>query len=169
MKAIAGFIFIAAAVAASAAHAQRARIDRVEVLRPGIYEQTGAQTRIRDDNISVGQRTEMRTRNVKVTTVIPARDRTVFGAEFSIIGWPNGTRVPLKVVWRYPSPGIIDPRTSIAKMIDEYIDDSATIGTQHTWYWQLGGPETLLPGVWTIELWDGNRMLVSQDFTLVRP
>jgi hypothetical protein len=110
----------------------------------------------------------MQTRNVKVTTTIPAREDTVFGAEFAIFGSPRGTVVPLRVVWRYPQPGIIDPRTSIAKFVDEYMDD-VELGSNRTWYWKLGGRETLVPGVWTFELWQGNRKLVSQEFTLVRP
>jgi hypothetical protein len=156
-------------IGVSAAHGQSFNIDRLEVLRPGIYERVGEMKTVKDKNISVGQRTESRTKNIEVTTVIPAREGIIFGATFSIIGSPKNHLVPLRIVWRYPSPGIIDPRTAAPKFVDEYTTQAAIGNNDYTLYWTLGGQETQIPGVWTLEVWHLNRKLASQNFTLTQP
>lgn len=157
------------AVGLSFAHAQSVRIDRVDVMRPGIFVAESKTKAITDKNISTGQRTETKSlRNIEVTTLIPARNDTFFGLEGVLVGSPKGERVPVRVVWRYPEPGLTNPQTGVTKYVDDYTD-YRIIGDTFTYYWFLGNDWTLVPGVWTFELWYGDRRLVSQRFTLVRP
>jgi hypothetical protein len=165
MRLVIGFVFFAFA---ASVHAQGARLDSLRFVNAGILEFTGKAKIITDNSISVGQRTENESRLVKATTVIPMNDNTVFGTTMSVLGSPNGAPVSVRVVWRYPSPGIVDPRTSVGKLTDEYSHQTA-IGNDLTLYWTLGArDETHVPGVWTLEVWDGNRRLFTQQFTLVR-
>jgi Domain of unknown function (DUF3859) len=158
-----------ATVGWSAAQAQSGRIDRIDALKPGIFVFGDTPKSIQDRSISTGQRTEAKEiRNVEVTTLIPARKDTVFGVEGMVVGSPNGASVPVRVVWRYPEPGLTNPDTGITKYLDDYTE-RRTIGQSVTYYWNLGSEWTLVPGVWTLELYQGERLLLTQRFTLVRP
>ena len=151
------------------AHAQSGYIERIDAQKPGIFVFDSKPQSINDRNISTGQRTETKNiRNVAITTLIPATEDTVFGIEGMIVGSPNGARVPVRVVWRYPAPGLRNPDTGVTKYVDDYTEPR-TIGQSVTYYWTLGGEWTLVPGVWVLELYQGDRMLMSQKFHLVKP
>jgi hypothetical protein len=152
----------------SVAHAQSGRIDRIEGLKPGILAFGDPPKSIQDKSISTGQRTEAKEiRNVEITTVIPARLNTVFGIECKVIGSPNGASVPVRTVWRYPQPGLTNPDTGITKYTDDYTTPR-TIGETTTYYWNLASEWTLVPGDWVLELYQGERLLLRQKFTLVQ-
>jgi hypothetical protein len=158
-----------ATVGWSVAQAQSARIDRIDGQKPGIFVFDSTPKSIQDQNISTGQRTEAKeVRNVEITTLIPARKDTVFGIEGMVVGSPNGASVPVRVVWRYPEPGLTNPATGITKYVDDYTE-RRTIGQSVTYYWNLGSEWTLVPGVWVLELYQGDRRLLTQKFTLVQP
>ena len=92
----------------------------------------------------------------------------IFGLEVRVTGKKRGESLPVKIIWRYPDPGLKNPQTGVAKFADQYVDD-VTLGNTHTYYWTLGDEWTLVPGVWTFEMWDRDRKIATQNFTLVRP
>jgi hypothetical protein len=154
---------IALTLATSLLHAQSVRVTSARVFNAGIYElNSDKKTGIEDKSISTGKRYEIPVRFVKATTTIPMRDNLVFGANFDIAGSPKGATKLMRTVWRYPSPGIS------GRLVDE-IPGERTIDNNNELTWIVGKWASTLPlGVWTLELWDGDRLLAKQAFNLVR-
>lgn len=149
----------------SAASAQSVRIDRAEILQNGIMRQTSEVKTIQSKDLSTGRRSTAETEIVETTTTIPARVGVLFGSDVRLHGRQRGKQANLRVVWRYPQPGIKNPQTGIAKLVDEYVDKRET-GTT-TYFWSLGDAYTLVTGTWTLELWQDDRRLARQEFELV--
>jgi hypothetical protein len=149
----------------SIAHAQTPRIDRLDNIKPGVVSLSEVKT-IKDANISTGQRLEGGSpKVVSASKDISIKLGTVFGVQVRIIGKPAGAKVPIKVIWRYPEPGLKNPTTGTTKFSDEYTD-SRPIGESPVFYWNLAEEWTLVPGTWTIELRQDDRKLLVQDFVL---
>lgn len=148
-----------------AAEAQT-RVDDLKVVERGYYELTKSKT-ITDSSISTGQRTEATATLTKSADRIELTDNTVFGFSFIVSGQPREANVNMRVIWRYPDPGI---KTGAGKMkySDEY-DTPVQMGKKQWFYWSVGDIWQEVPtGVWTCELWHGQRRLVRQDFEVVR-
>ena len=162
MRTIVAALLLVCGVAA----AQAQRIEAVDILAAGIYEPGKLKT-IEDPSISTGERHEAVATLKKRTTVIPARNNTSFGVTVMIYGRPHGKVVPVRIVWHYPEPGLHNPDTGITKRVDDYIERKA-LGEETKFYWVLGDDWVLVPGEWTIEIYDQDRLLASQSFTLVK-
>ena len=153
---------------AGAAAAQAVKVDRIEVARPGTYEIEVGKP-IPDAGVATGNRFQATAyKSVKAGADIPAKLGTVIGAELTIVGTPRRGKVPLKVVWRYPSPGLTNPDSKTAKTSDEYTD-TQLIGEKFPVFWGLTQPWHIVPGTWTLEVWQGERKLVTQQFQLTAP
>jgi len=158
----------AAFLLAQPALAQPVTVERVDVARPGVYEIEVAKP-IPDARVATGTRVEARAyKNVKVGTTIDLKLGTVIGVELTAIGSPRRGKVPLKVVWRYPEPGLVNPETKTAKRSDEYTD-TQLVGDKFPVFWGLTQDWHLVPGTWTLEVWQGDRKLATQSFDLVKP
>ncbi len=152
---------------ASAAIAQDARVERIDILKTGIMKMEGELKRNPDATISTGERlAAKKLRIVEATSVVPAKVDTAFGVEIRIVGKPAGRKARLKIVWLYPQPGLKNPDTGTAKMRDEY-EDEQILDTTTSYFWQLGSSWALVPGKWTLEIWQGDRRLAKHDFALV--
>lgn len=137
------------------------------MLRPGTYILQDRKN-ISDSSISTGNRSvSAGIENSEITTLITARTGTVFGAEFAAVGAPQGARVPVKIVWRYPQPGLKNPNGAAARLVDEYMG-VLEIGRTSHFYWEIAQAWQIVPGVWTIEIWYADRKLASQNFTVVK-
>ena len=147
--------------------AQSLKIERIEVARPGTYEIEVGKP-IPDPGVATGNRVEARAyKSLKVGGRIEAKLGTVIGAELTIVGAPRRGKVPLKVVWRYPAPGLTNPESKANKSSDEYTD-TQLIGEKFPIFWGLTQDWHLVPGTWTLEIFHGERRLVSQPFELVK-
>jgi Domain of unknown function (DUF3859) len=143
------------------------RVDRAEILRPGIYS-AEVTKRINDKSISTGNRNLVdKVHLVEITTLIHAKPNIFFGLEGMIVGAPNGTKVPVRIIWRYPKPGIVNPATNRPKLTDDYMD-SVIIGHKFQFFWELTRDWQIVPGEWSFEIWYGGRQLAKQKFTLVK-
>jgi Caspase domain len=150
---------------ASIAPASSPRIDRLEDIKPGLVSLSKART-VKDSNISTGQRPDGGSpKIISVSKNISIKLGTTFGVQVRIVGKPVGVKVPIKVTWRYPQPGLKNPVTGTTKFIDEYLD-SRPLGESPVFYWNLAEAWTLVPGVWTLELSQDGRTLLVQDFVL---
>ena len=150
------------------AEAASPRVDRLDRVQAGIFSLGEVKT-IKDANISAGQRTEApKAKLVQVGRNIPAKINTAFGIHFQVLGSPKGAKIPVKVIWRYPQPGLKNPATGTTKFSDEYIE-TLIAGNSADLYWNLASAWTLVPGKWTIELWQGSRQLLAQEFILSKP
>jgi hypothetical protein len=158
----------AALVLGPSALALTVTVERIDVTRPGVYEIEVAKP-IADARVATGVRVEARAyKNTKIGTRIDAKLGTVIGAELTLVGSPRRGKVPLKVVWRYPEPGLTNPETKVTKKSDEYTDVQL-IGDKFPVFWGLTQDWHLVPGTWTLEVWQGDHKLVTQTFDIVRP
>ena len=149
---------------ATGAHAQTAQIDHIDILEAGIYAGDRAPCNLSDVGINYCDVSNERL--TAATTTIPAQQGLNFGVRIRPVGAPEGTTVTLKRVWIYPPQGIHAP--SNAQPVRRLEDDwPVVIGRADIESYNLTDPWELVPGVWTFELRDGNRRLVSQQFTVV--
>jgi hypothetical protein len=164
-----GFLSLLALIAGlSCAQAQAPHVDRLDSVRAGIFSYDKL-TASEGKDISTGKFVAASGLRIKqVTRNIPAELKTVFGIELRVVGSPNGKKAPITILWRYPDPGIKNPDTGTTKFFDEYVSYE-TIGKMTTFYWTLGNDYVLIPGKWVIELRQGDRKLLAQEFILSKP
>lgn len=134
---------------AALAAVQAAFVDRVQILRAGLWLSGNG-----------GQLTFSR-----VTEVIPARVGTVFGVEWRPLGRASDGATTLKIRWLYPAPGLQHPVTRARRTSDEF-DYAVTPGARETTVIELNSEAMLLPGKWTLEIGDATRVLARQEFSL---
>ncbi len=167
-RAAGALTILAALAAATSAFAQAVKVERIEVARPGTYEIEVGKP-IPDAGVATGNRFEATAyKSVKTGSRIEARRGIIIGAELTIVGTPRRGRVPLKMIWRYPAPGLTNPDTKTTKTTDEYAD-TQLIGEKFPVFWGLTQDWHLVPGIWTLEVWQGERKLLTQTFELVAP
>ena len=148
--------------------AEAQQVQRIEITEAGIYKaETGNRTAAPGTpGGSVVSLSGIKL--VQKTTTIPAAVATRFGIRYKIIGQPNGTSVNLKMVTRYPSPGVRNPTTGNTIMRGEY-SAQKKLGTESYRDYGLDEGWELVPGKWTFEIWQDDRKLAEQSFTLVKP
>ena len=144
--------------------AQAQSLQRIDIVSAGIVKLGKIKT-IDNPSLSTESRTESNATLVRRTTTIPGRKDTVFGAEAEFIGSPKGRKVEVRIVWRYPEPGLRNPATGKTTLVDEY-SQARVIGERAWFYWNLAEEWTLVPGEWKFEIWQGDRKLATQNFLL---
>jgi len=150
------------------AAAQAEDVQRIEIYDVGIYKSqiTGHEeapgTPAGYRNVVTGIELQQR------TTTIPATSGTEFGFRYAIIGNPEGAAVNLRMVSHYPSPGLRNPKTGNAIMRGEYSVERK-LGDKSWKSYLLEDDWELVPGTWTFEIWQGERKLAEQSFTVMRP
>lgn len=153
-------------VAIVPAAAQSSRVDRVELIAMGTYKRIGELKTIKSKDISTGQRTEANYELIEETNTITARTDVTLGATLKFAGKSKGELAKVKVVWHYPEPGITNPDTGKTKLTDEY-ETTQRIGDESQYCWNLSSTYTHVPGIWRLEIWQGDRRLTNQSFNLV--
>jgi hypothetical protein len=150
------------------AQAPSPKVERIEVARPGTYE-IEVRGAVPDMSVATGNRVEAKAyKSLKVGNAVEAQVGTVIGAELTIVGSPRRAKVPLKVVWRYPAPGLTNPDSKETKTTDEYFDIQL-VGEKFPIFWGLTQDWHLVPGTWTLEVWHFDRKLVTQLFEVKKP
>jgi hypothetical protein len=144
---------------------QSLSIVRVDTARPGIYELSVM--KVIDDKNLAGHSWHLVTdmKLVRTTTSVPARLCTSFGFEYVIQGSPSKLEVPIRMVTRFPKPGLRNPETQETTYQHETVV-SRSIGQVHFRSYTLESTWELVPGIWTFELWYGSRKLAEQSFTV---
>jgi hypothetical protein len=157
-------IAILLAMISSAAISQT--IKRVEIIEFGIYS-LDDKDRISAPNTATGYRREVGNEKlITATDTVPARLGVNFGFRFRIIG-KKGATVTLKKVTLIPQPGIQNPKTGDTKVRSE-VSLEKTIGDKEYSGYGFDSAWEIVPGIWTIEFWDGDRKLASQSFNVVK-
>jgi hypothetical protein len=146
------------------ANAQQARIDRIDIVEFGIY--TADRTLESTNAQGIKQNTINSVRHAATTATIPLQKDVQFGYRYKIIGQPDGAQVDIKLVTNYPPPGLRSPTSQQPVLRAERIRKRLIGETSVTTY-TLEDDFELVPGVWTFEIYDGSRKLVSKTFTLV--
>jgi len=145
---------------------QAQQIQRLDVLDHGIYTTTDKSCR-RDASGLLNCTTEEPKLAVG-TTSIPAQPKVNFGVRFTVIGAPAKAKVQVKVVWIFPPEGVKVPGSGQPLRRAEDAPNY-TIGEVAWATYRFDDPWELVPGKWTVEIWEGDRKLLSQDFTVVTP
>ena len=158
--AIACWLFILAAPA----RGQEPRIDAFEIVSVGTYEVDSVSTE--RDSDGVLQHAVTNVRQIAGTTTIPLRLGVTLGIQYRIVGAPDGALVPLRRVYRFPPPGARPPG-SPAPLALSSAPDRVTVNATFAATYTLEEPWELMPGRWVLEIWDGDRKLGEQAFTLV--
>ena len=126
---------------------------------------------------------------VQSTTTVPARVGVEFGFRYKIVGQPAAAPPPqagttilgiqlgsqpapppvattnLKYVTRIPKPGMRNPETGNVTLTNVFYQEHK-VGEQLYRLYRLTERWEVVPGTWTLEIWDGDRRLSSQDFLL---
>jgi hypothetical protein len=124
---------------------------------------------------------------VQSTTTVPARLGVEFGFRYKIIGQPAAAPAPqagatilgmqfgtqpatppsaavtLKYVTHIPKPGMRNPETGNVTLTNVFYQEHK-VGEELYRLYRLTERWEIVPGVWTLEIWDGERKLLSQDF-----
>ena len=145
------------------------KVDRIEIVEAGLYR---AETAAIEHGARHGDRqrhilSEHQARRIDDADRGEAR-RAFRHAAIGSSASPSHATVKLISVTQYPAPGLKNPKSDSNQMRGEH-SLFATIGQinyrgyvfEHDW--------ELVPGTWTLELWDGNRKLASQTFDVVKP
>jgi len=143
-------------------------IDRLELVEAGFYDNTkvkvtGSATAA---GAAMGRVDELA--EIKLLPSPPAVSARVgvgFGIRFRSFGDHNGTQAPLRSVWKIPEPGIHNP-TNGNTYRQSVADFTTTIGGTHWRGYGFDEPWEVVPGTWTIEIWQGERKLIEKSFTI---
>ena len=159
--------FVAALAASpSAARSNQHQAYKAAVLERGVYQAGSEPYAIAQSN--TGPVTKVRNATlVHSTTTIPARRFIRFGVRYAVTGFPPGARVNIKLVTRFPEPGLWDPRTGVRHYRGEY-SITTQVGAQAYREFKFDHPWEIVPGEWVFEFWHGDRLLGAQKFCVVK-
>ena len=151
---------------ASAAQAQQ--VQHIEITDVGIYKAENTGGTVAAPATPMGK-TNLVTDIVLVerTTTVPAALGTSFGFRYTIIGEPDGADVNLKFINHYPAPGLNNPASGNTYMSGEY-PLQRKLGAKHWKGYTFESDWELVPGTWTFEIWQGDRRMAEQSFTVVK-
>lgn len=149
-------------------YSQSAKVDRIEIVETGIYRAQTASIEYAPDTATRQRNILNETQLLVATTRIQAKLGLHFGMRYRLLGRPNGVTVKLTSITQYPGSGLKNPATGRLLARGEH-PLFATVGAinyrgyvfEHEW--------EMAPGLWTFEIWDGQRKLASQAFEVVKP
>ena len=148
------------ALAPSGVAAQTPEIERIDVLEAGLSELVMGKD-------PAGKPVLKSARVVEATTTIAAELGAAFGFRYVVVGKPAGATVALRMVTRYPRQGMRDANTGRTAYANEETV-SANLGEAKVGGYRIDELWEIVPGVWVFELWNRDRKLAEQRFTLVR-
>jgi hypothetical protein len=140
------------------------KIERIEIVEYGIYTADKLKSQ-RDPNGQLHS-TIGNVRRAETTTTIPAELGVKFGIKYRVIGEPDGQKIAIRKLIVYPPSGVKPPNSPqplprSEVMISPQIGQTVYTGFEFDDQWEL------VPGIWAIQLWQGNRLLAEQRFTVV--
>jgi len=96
---------------------------------------------------------------------IPIGD-TRFGIGFVLTGPVTGAKMRVRAVVRFPLPGAREATSGHMRLAEEASFDW-TVGQEHFFGERFADFPDPPTGVWTFQLWDGDRLLLEKSFTVV--
>jgi len=145
--------------------AQTQTVDRLEITDFGTYKVEPGNKRKNAEGLKTTVTPGVE--HLETTTTIPARIGISFGVRYKIVGEPDNAEVTLRKVISFPPPGLQPSRGKIMPQSESKVE--TMIGETAADLYTLEDNFELVPGVWTVELWDGERKLLTQSFTLEKP
>lgn len=151
-------------IVGSVCFSQTPRITGVQVTHYGIY--TGNQG-TRQPTASGVTYSEYDGLRLAETTRTVALQRGVnFGFEYTITGSPDKANVPIRIVVRFPAPGLNKPGSS-TPLTDASFDLTKQIGVSAWNGYSIDEDWEMVPGQWSFEIWSNGQKLETQTFTLI--
>jgi uncharacterized protein DUF3859 len=150
------------------ARAQDMRIDRLEFIEAGFYDHKAATVTSTSRVGGTASGTVDELAEVKIMAQPPAQTARVgigFGVRFRSFGARNGERAILRSVWQIPAPGIVNPTTHTTYR-ESTAEFTTRIGTNHWRGYAFGEAWEVVPGTWTLEIWQGDRKLLEKSFEI---
>lgn len=95
---------------------------------------------------------------------VPARQGAEFGVAYAVHGVPEGTKVKLHQVARYPAPGRRPPGGKLQKT--EEADQECEAGETCFTSYAVEGRDEIIPGEWKLELYYRGRKVMEQRFVM---
>ena len=161
MRVLVPLLWLLTAIAGAAG--AQAQVQRLDVTDYGLYTLDREISGRDPQGISLG--TASNIKHTATQRTVPAQIGTTFGFRYRVVGKPTGGTVDLKKVIVFPSPGLQTPSSSTPVSKAEF-NVEATIGETNSELYTLEDNFELLPGTWTLEMWQGSRKLLSQNFKL---
>ena len=167
------FFILALAIAAfvgsvAAACAQDMHVDRLELLDAGFYDVAKATVTGTTPAVGTVTGAVQELRAVTLSPAPPATGARVgvgFGVRFRSFGARDGVRAMLHSVWKIPAPGVVNPNDG-KTYLESAADFPTTIGTNHMRGYTFEQPWEIVPGTWTLEIWQGDRKLIEKSFEI---
>ena len=153
---------------AGGAAAQQARADRIELLQFGLYKAERTSDTAAPGTPAGQVHTITSVTFTDATPRIPARLGTRFGIQFRVVGTPADQNVTLREIWRLPAPGLRNP-TSGNIYRESVVEFTMPLGATRVRGYGFDHDWEVVPGDWTIEIWDGQRRLLAYTFNVYRP
>jgi hypothetical protein len=155
--------FLALLLATGAAQAQAPQVDRLAITDLGTYKVERSSTTKNAQGLKTAP-LKSEPERLEWRMIIPAQIGTTFGLRYKVIGTPAHADVTIRKIISFPPPGL---QPSPGKLVSrvESVEETRigeTVGALYT----LEDRFELVPGIWTFELWDGERKLLTQSFTL---
>src|SRR5262249_8206150 len=138
------------------------------LVEAGFYDNTKVKVTgsARADGAAVGRVDELdEVRLLPDSPAVSAHVGIGFGIRFRSFGDKDGPQAPLRSVRKIPEPGIHNPTNgnTYRQSVSEF---TTTIGNAHWRGYGFDEPWEVVPGTWTIEIWQGDRKLLEQSFTI---
>ena len=165
--AITFFLLFLLAFANGDVGAQALQIERIEVEDYGIY--TASLIRAERNDKGILQSKIGNVQLVEKTHTVPAKLGVRFGFRFVVVGAPANAKVTLRKITHFPPGGLQPPAPREALSRSESTITRNIGGEVSYTGYAFDDPWELVPGPWTIELWYGDRKLVSEGFTIFKP
>jgi hypothetical protein len=142
------------------------QIQRIDVADYGIY--TVDRTERGTDTQGINQASATSINHTGATRSVPARIGTTFGFRYTVAGRPEDATVEIRRIVVFPSPGLRPPSSPRSVLQDE-AKAEAKLGQLSYFFYTFEEDFELLPGRWSLELWQGSRRLTAQSFAVVKP
>lgn len=143
--------------------AHGAIVERLRIVRIGLY---ALQPVGRNHGPDAAWKPVRKLQRLAATEVVPARLCLSFGIEYVVTGRPSAAPVAIRMVTRFPAPGLDQPGGQ-ARKLQEVYDLQLAIGRIHFRSYTFDEVWELVPGVWTFEFWHEDRKLAEQTFTVI--
>jgi len=147
------------------ASAEAQTVQKIVISDPGIYRFEVEKVDRTPDSVSTGFKTIRNVELVQKTERIPGVLGTSFGVRFEIVGEPQGTLVTLKLVTRFPAPGLRNPAGKV--LLTSENDRQFRIGEPTSRSYSFDEPWEIVPGIWTLEFWYEGKLVGAQKFEVV--
>ena len=74
----------------------------------------------------------------------------------------------LRIVAKFPPPGVLGKNNPKPVLQDDYVE-LGFVGREDFLTWTFEKRSDLVPGIWTFEIWSGDRKLAEEKFNIVLP